>query len=156
MQCRPRVPLPVPGTLSRHDCGNVSRRNARGQWDIGQEPGSLAYSKFRTPRPRRRWICTSVVVAEREHDASDLVAAVDPAMRFDDLREWQDRIDDRLQHSLLGQRHEGSVVVGGLVEESFAPALIVAFCRDAASICQRSPTTIRKRPPGFSEPLTRA
>ena len=71
-------------------------------------------------------------------------------------RERQDRIDHRLQRSLLGQRHEGSVAVGGRRRSRSSLALITAFCRDAAIICQRPPMTIRKRPPGFSEPLTRA
>ena len=52
-----------------------------------------------TSFPRLLEICTSVVLLEREHDASDLVTAVDPAMRFDDLRERQDRIDHRPQRS---------------------------------------------------------
>src|ERR687891_1438255 len=54
----------------------------------------------------------SAALLEREHNAPDLVAAVDPAMRFDDLREWQHRIDHGLQHSTLAQRHEVSIAVG--------------------------------------------
>src|SRR5689334_2024199 len=77
-------------------------------------PHDAAIAGLRVGQPEARTSASgSAVLLEGEHDAPDLEAAVDPAMRFDDLREGQNRIDHRLQLSALGQLHESPVVVSG-------------------------------------------
>ena len=76
----------------RTECQNRATRRRRPE----VAPNGIEVSPVvRAVRPAV--LAGSVILAEGQDDAADLVTAVDSAVGFDDLLERQDGVDDRLQ-----------------------------------------------------------